>query len=297
MTRPSFPPKTPSPPSSPRRPPNLRKLGGRSFSTALALAASLLFVYPLVWLLSVSVKPNWEIYRAPLKLIPSEFQWDVYREIFQNTPVPLYMFNSVLYAVGSTAITLFFALVAAYGVSRHSFRGRQSLLVLILAVQLLPGLVRLVPLFVMIRALGLYDSRLGLILIYGASAIPFGIWFLKGFIDTLPIELDESAWIDGASKFRTLWQILTPSLVPGLAVLAIFGFIGAWNEFQIASVLLKNPDLQPLTVGTFNLIGPDESDFRLIAGASLINIVPILIVFSVLQRYLVSGLAAGSVKG
>ena len=225
-------------PTSARKPPprrvNLREVGGRSLSYVLAVAASLVFVYPLVWLFSVSVKPSWEIYRAPLKLIPSEFQFDVYREIFQSTPVPLYMFNSVLYSVGSTAITLFFALVAAYGVSRHRFRGRQGLLIVILAVQLLPGLVRLVPLFVMIKALGLYDSRLGLILIYGAGGIPFAIWFLKGFIDTLPTELDESAWIDGASKFRTLWQILTPSLVPGLAVLSIFGFIGAWNEFQIA---------------------------------------------------------------
>ena len=269
-----------------------------SFTHLLALGASLVFVYPLIWLAASSIKANFEIYRAPLSLIPSEGpQLDVYREIFRSTPIPLYMANSLIYAFGALALTLVFALIAAYGLSRFSFVGKRPLLIIILAVQLVPGLVRLVPLYLLIQALGLYDQRLGIILIYGAMSIPFAIWFLKGYLDAVPLELDESAAIDGASRLRILFQIIAPTIVPGLASLAILQFIGHWNEFQLASVLLRNPDLQPLTVGTFNLIGPDESDFRLIAGASLVNIVPVLVVFSILQRYLVAGLAAGSVKG
>jgi ABC-type glycerol-3-phosphate transport system permease component len=263
----------------------------------LAIGASLVFVYPVIWLLSASLKPNWEIYRAPLKLIPSEIQIDVYREIFSTTPIPAYMLNSVIYALGSLLITLFFALIAAYGLSRYQFRGKNTLLILILTVQLLPGLVRLIPLYLLSQTLGLYDSRFGITLIYGAIAIPFAIWFLKSYVDSVPRELDESAAIDGASRLRILFQIVAPTIIPGLAAFAILNFIQGWNEFQLASVMLRNPNYYPLTVGTYNLIGPDESNFRLIAAASLVNIVPILVVFSILQRYLVSGLAAGSVKG
>ena len=292
-----------TPPTADTARPKRKRLSWRrwtelSVTHLLAAGASLLFVYPLIWLGASSIKANWEIYRAPLSLLPFEGpQLDVYREIFRSTPVPLYVANSLIYAFGALLLTLVFALVAAYGLSRFRFTGKRPLLIIILAVQLVPGLVRLVPLYLLVRTLGLYNERFGIILIYGAMSIPFAIWFLKGYLDTVPTELDESAAIDGASRLRILFQIIAPTIVPGLASLAILQFISHWNEFQLASVLLRNPDLQPLTVGTYNLIGPDESDFRLIAAASLVNIVPVLVVFAVLQRYLVAGLASGSVKG
>jgi len=149
---------------------------------------------------------------------------------------------------------------------------------------------------VMMNSLELINTRHGIILLYGAGGIAFGTWFLKGYFDSIPVALDEAAQIDGASRFRIIWQILLPSIVPGLAALLILQFIAHWNDYTVASILLRNPDLHPLTVGTFNLIGPDESDFRLLAAAALINVVPVILVFSILQRYLVSGLAAGAVK-
>ena len=269
---------------------------GKAFSYLLISAASLIFVYPLVWLISVSVKPNFEIYRSPLRLIPSEWQFDAYREIFVTTPMAQYMLNSITYALGGAAITVFFSVLAAYGLSRHYFRGKRLFLLALLGVQLVPSLVRIIPLFVMMSNLNLTNTRIGIVLLYGAGGIAYAVWFLKGYFDAIPRDLDEAAWMDGASQFRTVWQILLPSLVPGLAALLILQFIGHWNDFVVASVLLRDPNLIPLTVGTFTLIGPDESDFRLLASASLINIVPVLIVFSILQRYLVSGLA-GAVKG
>jgi multiple sugar transport system permease protein len=140
------------------------------------------------------------------------------------------------------------------------------------------------------------NDRLGIILLYGAGGVAYGAWFLKGFVDAVPKEMDEAAWMDGASKLRTVWQIILPALLPGVVTIFILQFIGHWNDFAMASVLLRNPELTPLTVGTFRLIGPDESDFRLLASAALINIVPVIVVFSFAQRYLVSGAAAGSVK-
>lgn len=272
------------------------QIASKALSYALVILAAFVFIYPILILVSISLKPNWEIYRNPLSLFPSQVQFDTYQTIFQTTPVPRYLFNSVLYAVSGSLITIVFSLLAAYGLSRHVFAGKRLFLTFLLVIQLVPGLVRVIPLFVMMSSLGMTDSRLGIILLYGAGGIAYGTWFLKGYFDALPKEMDEAAWIDGASKLRTIWQILLPSLVPGLAALAILQFIGHWNDFTTASVLLRAPDLQPLTVGTYRLIGPDEADFRLLASAALVNIVPVILVFSILQRYLVSGLSAGAVK-
>lgn len=273
-----------------------RKALGQTFSYGLAISAVLIFIYPIVWLISASLKPNFEIYREPLRLIPSEFQFDVYLEVWNTTPMISYMLNSVTYALGGAIITVFFSMLAAYSLSRHFFRGKRLFLTLLLAVQLVPGLVRVIPIFVMMDRLGLINTRVGIIILYGAGGIAYATWFLKGYFDAIPQELDEAAAMDGASRFRIIWQILMPSLVPGLAALLILQFIGHWNDFTTASVLLRDPALLPLTVGTFQLIGPDESDFRLLAAASLMNIIPILLVFTILQRYLVSGLTSGAVK-
>ncbi|GAB4514941.1 MAG: sugar ABC transporter permease [Anaerolineae bacterium] len=263
---------------------------------ALAILAALIFVYPIIWLASASVKPSWEIYRAPLTLLPSEVQFDVYDELFNTAPFARYIGNSLLYAFGGGVLSLFFSILAAYGLSRHHFRGKRLTMILILIVQLIPGLVSMIPLYLMMKAIGLFNSQYGMVLLYGSLSIPWAIWVLKGFFDTIPIELDESAWIDGASKFRTIFQILLPVLLPGMVSAFIIIFMGLWNEFALASVLLREPRFFPISVGTFVLLGPDESDFRLTAAASLVNIVPVLIVFSVLQRYLISGLATGAVK-
>jgi len=262
----------------------------------LAIVASLVFLYPLIWLLSASLKPAWQIFRQPLQLIPADLTFEVYQRIFTATPFPTYLQNSIVYATGGTLLTILLAILGAYGLSRHEFRGKQVTMLLILTVQLMPGLISAIPVYLLMRSLGLFDSQAGIVLLYGAVSIPFGIWVLKGYLDTIPRELDESAWIDGAGKLTTLWRILVPVIVPGLASLFIILFVGKWNEFALASVLLRDPGNFPLTVGTFTLIGPDESDFRLTAAASLINIVPILIVFLALQRYLIAGLTAGSVK-
>jgi len=280
----------------PKRRFKFRKIGIRLFNYALGIVISFFFIYPIVWLMSVSVKPNWEIYRAPLQLVPSTPQTDIYTEIFSTTPIGSYLANSLLYAISGSAITLFFSVMVAYGLSRYMFRGKRLLMIGLLGVQLMPNLVRLIPLFIMMTALDLINTRHGLILLYGAGGIAYGTWFLKGYFDTIPIDLDEAAQIDGASRFRIIWQILLPSVIPGIVALLILQFIAHWNDFAVASILIRNPELLPLTVGTFKLIGPDESDFRLLSAAALVNVVPVIIVFSILQRYLVSGLTAGAVK-
>lgn len=262
----------------------------------LAALVTLLFVYPLIWLLSASLKPNWEIYRDVLNLIPSTVQTDMYEEIFRVTPFAKYLGNSLLYSTTSGLMTLFLAVLASYGLSRFRFKGKNLLMIVILAMQLIPGLVSIIPMYILMNQMGLYNTRSGIVLLYSALQIPWAIWVMKGYFDTIPVELDEAALIDGASRFRAVWQIILPLVAPGIAAGFIIIFMGHWNEFALANALLNNPDYYPLTVGTFRLLGPDETDFRLTAAASLVNIVPILFVFVILQRNLVSGLAAGAVK-
>jgi ABC-type glycerol-3-phosphate transport system permease component len=283
-----------SAPSRRSRLPQLRPARALLYLTLLLAGA--VFIYPIIWLVSASLKANFEIYREPLKLIPAEVQLDTYQRVFGSTPVVSYLVNSLTYATGGALLTILLSVLCAYGLSRYSFRHKRTLLIVLLAVQLVPGLVRIIPVFVMMSTLGLSDSQLGLVLLYGATGIAYGTWFLKGFVDAVPKELDEAAWIDGASRLRTLGQILMPLLLPGLVTLFILQFIGHWNDYTTASVLLRNPDYLPLTVGTFQLIGPDESDFRLLASAALINIVPVVVMFSIAQRFLISGAAAGAVK-
>ena len=274
----------------------LAKTANRSLLYVIAIASTLVFVFPVVWLISASVKPNVDIYRAPLNLIPSEFDWTTYEKIFRVTPIARYLLNSFLYALGGSAITLFFSVLASYGLSRHIFTGKRTFLTFLLVVQLVPQLVRVVPIYIMMSTLGLVNTQFGLILLYGVGGIAYGTWFLKGYFDSIPKDLDEAAWMDGANKLQTIGQILLPTMVPGLAALLILQFIGHWNDFTTAAIMLRVPDLRPLTVGIYTLIGPDETDFRLLSTAALVNIVPVVLVFSFLQRYLVAGLAAGAVK-
>ena len=261
-----------------------------------AIIAATAFVYPLVWMASASIKPNWAIYRAPLDLVPDTATLDAYFELFRTTPFLVYTLNSVLYAAAGAMVSIGFGVITAYGFSRQRFPARKALMVGILAAQLMPGLIAAIPTYLLMRETGLLNTRIGLILLYGALSIPFAVWVLKGHFDTIPLELDDSARMDGASRLRTLLQIHMPLLLPGLSSLFLILFVQKWSEFALASILLRDPDKYPLSVGTYLLLGPDESDFRLMAAASLVNIMPILVLFVFLQRYLISGLTKGAVK-
>ena len=274
----------------------LRKKLKPAYYHVWAIAAFTVFVYPLVWLTAASLKQNWEIYREPLSLTSSAPPLDAYVELFRTTPFLLYTLNSLLYAAAGAMVSIGFGIVTAYGFSRHKFPQRKTLMIAILAAQLMPGLIAAIPTYLLMREIGLLDSRFGLILLYGALSIPFAVWVLKGHFDTIPTELDDSARMDGASKLRTLLQIHCPLLLPGISSLFLILFVQKWSEFALVSVLLRDPDKYPLSVGTYLLLGADESDFRLMAAASLVNIIPILTLFVFLQRYLVAGLTKGAVK-
>ncbi|TVQ23794.1 MAG: carbohydrate ABC transporter permease [Spirochaetaceae bacterium] len=263
----------------------------------VAIFATLIFVYPVLWILLAAIKPDVEIYRQPLSLFPSRIDFSIFQMILSRWPLFRFIMNSLLYSIGAVVISLGFALFAAFGLSRQEFKGKQTILILILMVQMIPALVSVIPIYLLMRQLGLYDTQIGMVILYSAARIPWGVWILVGFLNQIPRALDEAATIDGCTRFDILWRIIFPLSLPGLASAAIFTFVGTWNEFAIASIILRSTRNLSLPVATMTMIQADPNDWRLVAATASVNLIPVLIVFALLQKHIVAGLTRGALKG
>ena len=205
--------------------------------------------------------------------------------------------NSLVAAVLTTIVGVVLSTTAAYALSRFRFPGRKAGLTTFLVVQMFPSTLLLLPLYVILDRLGLLNSIVGLVLVYSTTAIPFCVWTLKGYFDTLPRELEEAARIDGASPWMVFWKIILPLSTPGLAVTALFSFMTAWNEFIMASTFMTDESKYTLPVLIQSSVGQHSADYGLFAAGAVVTSIPVMIAFYVLQRYLVGGLTAGAVKG
>jgi len=204
--------------------------------------------------------------------------------------------SSFIISISATVIVILIAIPAAYYVARNDFRGKKAFLLLVLVTQMFAPTALVVGIFREIVALNLVDTYLALILIYAAFNMAFSIWILSSFFRSIPKEIEEAAWIDGCSRFTTLTRIVLPLALPGLVTAFIFTFIAAWNEFVIALTLTSSPEREPLTVGLTSLIGQYQVQWNYLFAGSLIAIVPVVILFASIEKWLVGGLTAGSVK-
>jgi arabinogalactan oligomer/maltooligosaccharide transport system permease protein len=206
-------------------------------------------------------------------------------------------FNSIVVALMTTVVGVSISCTAAYALSRFTFPGRKAGLTTFLVVQMFPATLLLLPLYVILNKLGLLNSVTGLVLVYSTTAIPFCVWTLKGYFDSLPKELEEAARIDGASTWMIFRRIMLPLARPGLAVTALFSFMTAWNEFIMASTFMTDESKYTLPVLIQSSVGQFSADYGLFAAGAVVTSVPVMIAFYVLQKYLVGGLTAGAVKG
>jgi arabinogalactan oligomer / maltooligosaccharide transport system permease protein len=206
-------------------------------------------------------------------------------------------FNSAVVAGATTILGLALASTAAYALSRYRFFGREVGLKAFLIVQMFPAMLLLMPLYVLLNRLGLLGSMFGLVLVYATTAIPFCVWTLKGYFDTIPRELEEAARIDGASPWGVFFRVVLPLAKPGLAVTALFSFMTAWNEFILASTFMTEEVRYTLPVLLKNAVGEYSADWGLFAAGAIVTSLPVMALFYALQRYLVGGLTAGGVKG
>lgn len=275
----------------------LKKAGRTGQYVALAMYIIFLAA-PLAWIISVSFKSNSELYLLVQSWIPKSASLDNYRAVIQETTLLRSVLNSVIVSGLSAALTVILALPAAYLMARSRGKATKAMTGWVLASQMFPFILIIVPLYIIMIQVGLYDSYAALVLVYTVWTLPFAIWMLRNYISAIPIELEQAAALDRASGLQVLMRVIGPLAVPGIIVAFLFAFIQAWNEFLFALILLKNPDLATLSLMLVRFIGSDGA-VRIgpLAAASIMSAIPNLILFGFLQRRLVHGLLGGSVRG
>ena len=271
---------------------------------ALGIIVCAIYLIPLFWMVSTSLKPKDQIFQKPPVLFPSSPQVDSYRsilglpsnkpELYINTLV--YFKNSLLIAAWTTLLTLILAVPAAYALSRFKFRGRTTFLLFLLVAQMLPGVLLVIPLFVLFRIFNLYSTYFSVILADTALALPFAIIILRTSFLQIPDALEEAGWIDGGSRLQVLWYIILPLVRAGLVAVGVFSFLTAWGEFVFALSFLPKPEMQPVSLGIFQFIGMYKSNFDTMMAFSTLVAIPAVVAFLFLQRQFIGGLTSGSVK-
>ncbi|MEZ0064641.1 multiple sugar transport system permease protein [Streptacidiphilus sp. MAP12-20] len=255
---------------------------------------------PLYVMVSSSLKPLQDV-QAAFAWLPTRLTFRPYVDIWSTVPLGHYFVNSLVVASCSTAISVVLAILAAYAVSRYRFRGRQLFSVTVLSTQMFPGILFLLPLFLIYVNIGaatgiqLSGSQLGLVITYLTFTLPFSIWMLVGYFDSIPRELDEAAKVDGNGPIGALVRVIVPAAVPGIVTVAVYSFMTAWGEVLFASVMTDD-STRTLAVGLRNYASQNDVYWNQIMAASLVVSVPVVVAFLLLQRYLVAGLTAGSVK-
>ncbi|KGM17686.1 hypothetical protein N867_15180 [Actinotalea fermentans ATCC 43279 = JCM 9966 = DSM 3133] len=263
----------------------------------VALAGAFLLLMPVIWIVSTSLKPDGEVYAIPPTLLPQNPTLEHFVSVLGDETVLRFFGNSLVASAGATAISLLMGIPAALGFARFRFRASGMLLGAILVTRMFPPVALALPFFLQFRQLGLINSPVGLVIAYIPIVLPLVIWMLEGFFRDLPEELLEASRLDGLGTLGTLLRIVLPIAKPGVAVAALFGFLAAWNEFIIALSLTRTPDAQTMPVGIAGYITQFQTLWGDMTAASVIYLVPVLIVTVVTQRGIISGLTAGATKG
>jgi arabinogalactan oligomer / maltooligosaccharide transport system permease protein len=275
---------------------------GLAISYSILVLAVIFALYPVYFAFLVSIRPSGQLLSLGLvdMFLPTTgISFESYNTmLFGRQPFFSWLGNSLFIAVLTSVASLLLATSAAFAISRFKFRGRNGLLIMFLAIQAFPGVLALNAITNLLIKLGLYGNAFGLVLAYSAGTIVFCTWNLKGYFDTIPVEIEESALIDGCNTFQSFFLVLLPLSVPALAITAFFGFLAGWGEFALASAIIPAPTArQTLPVALQALANSTSVPWGLFAAASMLVAIPTTIMFLLMQRYLQSGLTAGGVKG
>ncbi|AQZ54073.1 carbohydrate ABC transporter permease [Martelella mediterranea] len=267
----------------------------------IILISSLLVIsvclFPFLWMGISSIKVLRELYTVPPTWIPHTPTLGNYKTVLFDSNIPRYFLNSVVISVGSTLLALILAVFASYGFARFNFKGKPYYQSFVLVGQLLPTAAIIVPLFVTLRYLGLVNTYLGLILVYMIITLPLSVWMLTSYFKAIPVELEEAAIIDGASRLGVLFRITLPLSVPGLVAVMVYAFVTTWNEFIFALCFATDSSVKTLPIGLAEFTTEFNTDWGAVMAASMIMTVPIAVLFLSMQRLFVGGIMAGATKG
>ena len=266
--------------------------------TYAALAIGLVFAgFPVLWMLSSSIKSNTEIFSVPPRVFPRQLFVGAYSAIVSNPMKVRFFLNSYLVSSVVTLLTLFVAILSGYGFSRYTFRLKKPLNLFIISTQTVPPITLMIPYFGLVVAFRMYDTYFALIFTYMVFTLPYAILMMTGYFNTVPKELDEAVMVDGGSSFFALWRVLVPTSVPGVVATGVYTFLLAWNEFLFALTLTKSTEMRTVPVGIQQLMGQHAYEWNEMMAMSMLGSLPILILYLVAQRYFLAGMTAGSVKG
>ncbi|HUN10428.1 MAG TPA: sugar ABC transporter permease [Aggregatilineales bacterium] len=264
---------------------------------AILIFYSIISIYPVLRVISISLRPTSGLLSRSLDIIPPGATLDSYAQIFSEEAFLAWLWNTIVITVTVSIIGVIVAATGAYAFSRWRFPGRRPALIFLLTTQMIPAGMLLVPLYVIVAQLGLTNNISGLMLAYITTAVPFSIWILKGYYDTIPPDLEEAAMVDGCNRLESFWRIILPLSTPALSIVFLFNFLGAWAEFLVAKVILVSPDVWTWSLGLNDLIGTFNTDWGKYAAGSVIVTIPVLLLFTWQSKYLISGLTLGGVKG
>jgi multiple sugar transport system permease protein len=272
----------------------------RHIRVTAVLVVSMLFLaawaFPIIWSVLNSLKTDQDVLAYPPKLVfhPT---LDAYRDVlFGSASILPNLVSSMVISVGTTIVTMLMAVPAAYALARLRFRGKKFAGFYVLTTQMLPPVGIIIPYFLVLRNIGWIDTYQGIIIIYLSFSLPFAIWLLVSYFEDIPYEMEEAAYLDGASRLRTLWRIIIPQVRGGIAVTVVFVFLNAWNEFLFAVVLSGNT-VRPVTVAMFNFVSVEQTLWAKLAAVSVLAMLPVVVLGIVAQKHIIKGLTVGAVKG
>jgi multiple sugar transport system permease protein len=263
---------------------------------ALGVLVAAFFVWPYVAMLLNALRPNPEILAIPPTLLPEQWTAQAFIDVATSTSFQSWLGNSLIVSIGATAVAILIAVPAAYFTARYSFRGRRAFMGLVVVTQMFAPTSLVVGLYREFYDLHLINTLVALILTDAAFNLAFALWIMQGFFRAIPMEVQEAATLDGAGRFSTLWRVMLPIARPGVVTAITFTFIAAWNEYIVALTLIQDDRLKPLTVGINSYVTQYVQDWTQLFAASLIAIVPVIVLFALIERHLVGGLTAGAVK-
>lgn len=269
-----------------------------SFFKYLAIIIIFLFLlFPVYWMIITSLKTNMESYKVVPSLWPESFSIDGYKSLFKDGKFLIYYQNNLIVSAMAAFIICFISVFAGYALSRFRFKWNKILIATFIFAQMMPVISRLISLYTIMRKMGLTDSRLGLVLAISATQVPFTVSLMASFFDSIPIDLEEAASVDGCGRMRTLFKIIMPLVVPGLLAVGVYSFLMTWDDYLHAITLIRSSDMWTLSQGLKLTYLGEVSDWQLINSASTLGAVPMIFVFFFFQKYMIKGLVSGAVKG
>lgn len=261
--------------------------------TVLAIWA----VFPFYWLAVSALKPAIDIFAFPPALWPQRVSFKFFIDTWRYSSFPVYLVNSLIVCVITTVASTLIAAMGSYSLSRYPSTGGKAVARVILLTYMFPRILLVIPIYYLVSVLGLINTRASLIIAYSTFNLPFALWLLRSYFQTIPAELDEAALVDGASRWRVFTQIILPLSLPGLATVSTFSFINSWNEFMYASIFISSDSMKTLPVALHALASGETMSWGGLLASSTMVTIPTLVIFFFLQRYIVGGLTAGAVKG